>query len=137
MASSAAAPPAAVPATEAVAPPSPEPRDSVSVNEGGDASSAQAGAAVGSSTIIVGAPELEEEYSDLNLAQVARDEGRRCLLMCVAFAIAIAHLYIYPALFGVRIVDQAEVPADSSKCGSSGTSSSAYRIPRGNVRPRG
>ena len=136
MASSAAAPPTAVPATEAVAPPSPEPRDSVSVNEGGDASSAQAGAAVGS-TIIVGAPELEEEYSDLNFAQVARDEGRRCLLMCVAFAIAIAHLYIYPALFGVRIVDQAEVPADSSKCGSSGTSSSAYRIPRGNVRPRG
>jgi hypothetical protein len=79
----------------------------------------------------------QEEYSDLNFAQVARDEGRRCLLMCVAFAIAIAHLYIYPALFGVRIVDQAEVPADSSKCGSSVTSSSAYRIPRGNVRPRG
>ena len=110
MASSTAAPPATVPATEAAAAPSPELRDSVPLDTAGDASPGARSAA--GSTIIVGAPELEKEYSDINFAQVAWDEGRRCLLMCVAFAVAIVHLYIYPALFGVRIVDAAEVPAD-------------------------
>ena len=54
----------------------------------------------------------EQEDSGTRFAQFAWDEGRRCVLMLVGFALAVLHLYIYPAWFGVRIVGSSEVPHD-------------------------
>lgn len=60
----------------------------------------------------------EQEYSRSRFAEVAWDESRRCVLMLVGFALAVVHLYIYPAWFGVRIVgdgDSSEVPDDERR----------------------
>merc|ERR1719182_1083169 len=42
--------------------------------------------------------------------RIYRNEAVTCLIMCVAFALAIGHLYIYPDIFGVEICPPEDVP---------------------------
>ena len=45
--------------------------------------------------------------------RIYRNEAVTCLIMCVAFALAIGHLYIYPDIFGVEICPPEDVPPGS------------------------